>query len=156
MARKPRSQWSPAYRSRVEAAERKGKTGPAIRGHRRAEHVERKARSVEQTGLTPYERGRVLDYARKQAERTWRPEHGTKEAYRRFYEHKAAALASRVGYDQFRRIPALQKQLKAQAAKNWKRNKVLSTQHAAENIALMEALADELGIEDDLGMLHYN
>jgi len=50
MASKPRSQWSPAYRRRIERAEAAGKTRAQARGHGPKagvkEHVSRKAREA--------------------------------------------------------------------------------------------------------------
>lgn len=65
MARKPRSQWSPAYRKRMESAERRGLTGPAKRGHGAAEHIARKLAA----GLTASQSGQVGKFARQQARR---------------------------------------------------------------------------------------
>lgn len=49
MAGKPRSEWSDAYRRRVERAEAAGKSRQAARGHRVAEHVTRRTNK----GLPP-------------------------------------------------------------------------------------------------------
>lgn len=65
MATKPRSEWSEAYRRRVERAEAAGKTRQAARGHRAAEHRTRKARGA----LTTVQKERVKRFARSQAER---------------------------------------------------------------------------------------
>ncbi len=63
--RKPRSQWSPAYRKRIESAERRGLVGrQAARGHRGGrEHVSRKAGA----GLTPAQSAAITKFARAQA-----------------------------------------------------------------------------------------
>ena len=65
MARKPRSQWSPAYAKRMESAERRGLVGPAKRGHRAGEHISRKAAA----GLTPSQSAQIDKFARQQAHR---------------------------------------------------------------------------------------
>jgi hypothetical protein len=104
MARKPRSQWSPAYRRRVEAAEAKGKTGPARRGHKPREHVER--REKERTklgGLDAYQRGKVDQFALKQARRMG------KDAD--LVRVKLRAWAGRVGFDRFNAYKAEVKRL---------------------------------------------
>lgn len=44
MSGKPRSEWSEAYRRRVERAEAAGKTRQQARGHREKEHVHRRER----------------------------------------------------------------------------------------------------------------
>jgi hypothetical protein len=64
MARKPRSQWSPAYRKRIERAEAKGQSRQAARGHKGGrEHIARKAAK----GLTPSQSAKVAKFAREQA-----------------------------------------------------------------------------------------
>lgn len=65
MARKPRSQWSPAYRRRMESAERRGLVGPAKRGHRPHEHVSRKAGA----GIPGGQAAQIDRFARQQAQR---------------------------------------------------------------------------------------
>jgi hypothetical protein len=65
MARKPRSQWSPAYAKRMESAEGRGLTRQQARGHRAAEHIQRK----EGKGLAPSLSARVDRFARNQARR---------------------------------------------------------------------------------------
>lgn len=52
MASKPRSQWSPAYRKRIESAERRGLEGTAKRGHKPAEHRTRAERARAEGRLT--------------------------------------------------------------------------------------------------------
>lgn len=52
MASKPRSQWSPAYRRRVESAERRGLTKQQARGHKPQEHITRAQRAREAGRLT--------------------------------------------------------------------------------------------------------
>jgi hypothetical protein len=42
MARKPRAEWSDAYRRRIERAEAKGRTRQEARGHKKEEHKTRK------------------------------------------------------------------------------------------------------------------
>jgi hypothetical protein len=62
--RKPRSQWSPAYRKRIERAEAKGLSRQAARGHRGGrEHVSRKAGF----GLTPAQSAAITKFAKAQA-----------------------------------------------------------------------------------------
>lgn len=65
MARKPRSQWSPAYAKRMASAERRGLVGPAKRGHKTAEHISRKAGK----GLAPSQSAQIGKFAREQAHR---------------------------------------------------------------------------------------
>jgi hypothetical protein len=65
MARKPRSQWTPEYRKRMESAERRGLVGPAKRGHKPHEHIERKAAK----GLAPSQSAQIGKFAREQAHR---------------------------------------------------------------------------------------
>jgi hypothetical protein len=65
MARKPRSEWSPTYRARIERGEAKGKTPQQARGHRAGEHIQRK----EGKGLAPSLSARVDRFARQQARR---------------------------------------------------------------------------------------
>ena len=99
MARKPRSQWTPEYRRRVEAAEAKGKTGAARRGHKPRENVER--REKERTklgGLDAYQRGKVQAFADKIAKRTGRSADAIGV--------KLKAWAGRVGYDRFNQFKA--------------------------------------------------
>jgi hypothetical protein len=60
---KPRSQWSKAYRRRIERAEAQGKSRQAARGHSRREHVSRKAGA----GLTPAQSAAITKFARAQA-----------------------------------------------------------------------------------------
>lgn len=56
MATKPRSEWSEAYRKRIESAERRGLTGPARRGHGPREHITRAERAREAGRLTEQEK----------------------------------------------------------------------------------------------------
>lgn len=99
MARKPRSQWSPEYRRRVEAAEAKGKAGPAVRGHKPREHVERRAKErAKLGGLDAYQRGKVDEFAAKQARRMGRDPDVIKV--------KLRAWAARKGYDRFNEYKA--------------------------------------------------
>jgi hypothetical protein len=65
MARKPRSEWTPEYRRRVERGEAKGLSRQAIRGHTRGEHIQRKAAA----GLTASQSGAIGRFARQQAAR---------------------------------------------------------------------------------------
>ena len=65
MARKPRSQWSPEYRRRMERGEARGLSRQAARGHRGGEHIERKAAA----GLTASQSGQIGRFARQQAAR---------------------------------------------------------------------------------------
>jgi hypothetical protein len=60
---KPRSQWSKAYRARIERAERKGLSRQAARGHHAKEHVSRK----EAKGLTAGQSHSIAAFARAQA-----------------------------------------------------------------------------------------
>lgn len=52
MASKPRSQWSAAYRRRIERAEAQGKTRQQARGHTAHEHIERAQKEREELGLS--------------------------------------------------------------------------------------------------------
>ena len=65
MARKPRSQWTPEYRKRMESAERRGLVGPAKRGHKAHEHIQRR----EGKGLAPSLSAQIDKFARQQARR---------------------------------------------------------------------------------------
>jgi hypothetical protein len=65
MARKPPSQWSPAYARRMESAAARGLTRQQARGHGAAEHISRKAAK----GLTPSQSAQVGKFAREQAGR---------------------------------------------------------------------------------------
>ena len=99
MATKPRSQWSEAYRRRIERAEAAGKSRQAARGHVSREHVSRKAREVAKTGTTSSQKAQIDKFARMQANRAesddpdeavrllrlWTAEHG----YARFKELRA-------------------------------------------------------------------
>jgi Ca2+-binding EF-hand superfamily protein len=69
MATKPLSQLSPAYRKRIEAALAKGKSRQAARGHKVKEHVIRKQKSIEATGLTPSQRDAIRKFSVTQAKR---------------------------------------------------------------------------------------
>jgi hypothetical protein len=73
MARKPRSQWSPAYRRRVERAEAKGKSRQQARGHKRKEHAARKeretAKSVKLGSLTTGQKTKIKRFAISQAKK---------------------------------------------------------------------------------------
>ena len=55
MARKPRSEWSPAYRVRMDRAAAQGKTRQQARGHKAGEHIQRK----EAQGARPLPVGRA-------------------------------------------------------------------------------------------------
>jgi hypothetical protein len=74
MAKKSRSEWSEAYRRRVERAEAAGKSRQAARGHKSREHVARKERELKQReylGLpTTSERAVIRKFAHQQAKRT--------------------------------------------------------------------------------------
>lgn len=65
MARKPRSEWSPAYRVRMDRAAAQGKTRQQARGHKAGEHIQRK----EGKGLAPSLSARIDKFARNQARR---------------------------------------------------------------------------------------
>jgi hypothetical protein len=85
MAKKPRSQWSPGYRKRIETRERKlraearaaGRSVTAAelrqraRGHRPAEHITRAEHEAERLavlgGLTQSQRKSIRQFAREQA-----------------------------------------------------------------------------------------
>ena len=69
MAQKPRSEWSEAYRRRVERAEAQGKTRQAARGHKAREHVARAQRSKQAGKLTSADRQLVKRFATRQAYR---------------------------------------------------------------------------------------
>ena len=74
MATKPRSEWSAAYRRRIERAEAAGKSRQSARGHKSHEHVERKQREARQRDAlgvpTTAERAAIRKFAREQAQRT--------------------------------------------------------------------------------------
>ena len=56
MATKPRSEWTAAYRRRVESAEQRGLSRQAARGHRPQEHRTRETRARETGRLTEAEK----------------------------------------------------------------------------------------------------
>lgn len=67
MAAKPRSEWSAAYRRRIEAAEAKGKTRAEARGHRdeRAEKRRRRQEYHAEFGAGPEKMARLRRLARQ-------------------------------------------------------------------------------------------
>jgi hypothetical protein len=70
MARKPRSEWSPAYRRRIERGEAQGKTRQQARGKPPSEHIQRASREARKyQGVGPSETARVNKFAREQAKR---------------------------------------------------------------------------------------
>jgi hypothetical protein len=68
MARKPRSEWTEAYRRRIERAEARGaKTVQEARGHRPGEARERRERAeiAEALGITVQDRDRITRWYQK-------------------------------------------------------------------------------------------
>src|SRR4051812_636340 len=74
MATRPFEQLSPAYRRRIERALAKGKTRQAARGHKAAEHIERRERERERNAGITYDQERSI---RRWYENEWDP-HGHK------------------------------------------------------------------------------
>lgn len=98
MAVKPRSEWSTAYRHRVERNEAKGKTRQQSRGHKVLEHKSRKSRSE----LTTQQREYIKRFHRRQLKRL---------------DHRDGSLdqmmdyAKRYGFARFRSIVKTQSSL---------------------------------------------
>jgi hypothetical protein len=92
MARKPRSQWSPAYRRRMESAEARGLTRQQARGHRPHEHVTRKAGA----GLPGGQAAQIDKFARQQAQRRGADPDEASARLKQWVRDK--------GYDAFRRL----------------------------------------------------
>ena len=107
MAKKPRSQWSPAYRKRILAVERKARregrkpTQQEKRGHKPLEHVQRHegeaARIAAVGGLTGRQRDAVRAFAREQKTKIKQ----YKDADRDVLVAPMLAWAARVGYEVF-------------------------------------------------------
>lgn len=99
MARKPRSQWSPEYRRRIERGEARGKSRQEARGKHAGEHRERRERErTKLGGLDAYQRGKVDQFADKIAKRTGREPDAIAV--------KLRAWAGRVGYQRFNAFKA--------------------------------------------------
>jgi hypothetical protein len=92
MARKPRSEWSPAYAKRMASAERRGLVGPAKRGHRPQEHITRKAG----VGLPGGQAAQIDKFARQQAKRRGADPDEASKRLKQWVRDK--------GYDAFRRL----------------------------------------------------
>lgn len=100
MARKPRSELSPAYRRRIERAEARGKTRQQARGHKTKEHVIRKRREMSEaarTGkLTSPQRQKIKAFLREQEPRIGSGIHATSaedlwDDYRDLFDAKGYA-----------------------------------------------------------------
>jgi hypothetical protein len=69
MATKPRSQWSPAYRARIERAEKRGLSRQQARGHVVKEHVIRKqkekAKEAAKEGLLTTHKESIRRYLKR-------------------------------------------------------------------------------------------
>jgi capsid protein len=69
MAQKPRSQWSEAYRKRIERAEARGLSRQQARGHKAKEHVIRRqrerAREAAKADVTTEHKKAIRDYLRR-------------------------------------------------------------------------------------------
>jgi hypothetical protein len=99
MASKPRSEWTPEYRRRVERGEAKGKSRQEARGKRAGEHIERKRREIAKTGLTSSRKASIDKFARKQANRAGSGD--PDEAVKRLRQWVAEK-----GFDRFRELRA--------------------------------------------------
>jgi hypothetical protein len=68
MARKPREQWTEAYRRRVERAEKAGLSRQAARGHKEPQEYKRRAaREIKRRGITSDQLRSVRRYADRRA-----------------------------------------------------------------------------------------
>lgn len=89
-----------AYQRRVQRGLAAGKSLQEARGHRSAEHVERRERELRQGGLTTYQRGEVRRFARQQAKRMDADAADTEDAL------LAWVRSQRKGYERFRELRA--------------------------------------------------
>lgn len=70
MAKKPRTEWSDAYRKRVERAEARGLTRQQARGHKEPKEYQRRAaKEIQRRGITGDQLKTVARYANKRAAR---------------------------------------------------------------------------------------
>lgn len=106
MAAKPSSQWSDAYRRRMERAEAQGKTRQQARGHKAKEHVERKAREVSLGMLTSSQRQSVRQFARSQAKKAGQDPSEMAD--------RMVSWATRQGYDRFTTLRGTQREMSEQ------------------------------------------
>ena len=108
MAKKPRGQWTEAYRKRVERAEAKGLTRQQARGHKEPQEYKRRAaKEIARRGITGDQLRTVQRYANKRAARNkalqpsglveWAKEHGWRAfaAYRSERDGLAADYRTR-------------------------------------------------------------
>lgn len=150
MARKPRSQWSAAYRRRVERAERAGKTRQQARGHRPREHVTRaqnKTRAVKrptprQRKLTKRQLKNIHNFARSQSKRM--------DITTRELERELKEFVREEGYEDLDLIMKRQRALRDQY-----KNEVRRKRYATRGEGLLEDISIELGVPNE-GWLYYH
>ncbi len=147
MAQKPRSQWSDAYRRRIERAEAKGKSRQAARGHKVKEHVLRKEhelREQAETGKpTSAQRSIIRRWARKQA---------SKDATADPSEMADAVVswANEAGWEKFEKLRDTQKSL----AKEYRQSgQPYGQSHGME---FMDSLAEDIDEEVPSSWLYYH
>jgi hypothetical protein len=124
MARTPRSQWTEAYRKRIEreerraAAEGRAPNRQKARGKRQGEHITRKQRE-ELAGITSAQRAAIRKWVAAQADRVGKSEEETKAA-----QDKLINWAKLQGYDRFKkfrdRLGAREKAKRSMSAAQWK------------------------------------
>lgn len=153
MAKKPRSQWSAAYRRRVERAERAGKSRQQARGHRPREHITRaqnKARKVKrqvQRKLTKQQLRTIHNFARSQSKRIG--------ITTRELEGNLKDFVREAGFDRLKVIIKKQKQLREQY-----RSEVKRKRYATRGEDFLEDIGEDLGFPEidyaDVGWLYYH
>lgn len=140
MARKPRSEWSPSYRRRIERAEARGLSRQAARGHKPREHVARREREQREAAalgkLTSPQRAAIRRFAAKQAKRGGEDVAASKQ--------KMVGWATRVGYDRFL---ALRDQVAAASAQYRGQRSRGAYESAGEGV--LDYWIDDLDTPDD-------
>lgn len=164
MASKPRSEWSEAYRRRMESAERRGLTGAAKRGHKAHEHIERRAKEKAKTGYTPSQNAQIRAFGIEKARRASKPGKppvDEKEAIARIKK-----WTDRKGYEAFKELKAANRALTREKRRQ---SKIIRAEgggavelHISSGgmIAEMQRYKQELELPempdgDDLGWLYY-
>jgi hypothetical protein len=147
MASKPRSEWSAAYRKRIESGERRGMSRQAARGKPPSEHVQRAAREVRKYGLEPWQRNALDKFARKHA---YMAGSGDPDAAVRALRE----WAREQGYERFRELKGQIAGLRRDARAREKRGD-------RSTGASLGQIADDFDLPDmpdgdDLGWLFYN
>ena len=131
MAVKPRSEWSEAYRKRIERAEARGVSRQQARGHKAHEHIQRKQTDIARGLLTTSERQTVRKFAREQS--------------KRIGEDVTQAMlnwATLNGYEQFKRLRSEQRAIMRQYKSE--RNSGI---YESRGLPMLETLADERGVQ---------